>query len=184
MGSSSNVIDLQKHRAKRGLPKVKKQSNKSSEVVKGDALPIVNLTERRQEIIEEERRGVKRTLLQEFVGLHLIIPAKGLCKCTIYDISENGLAFDMGMESGQFRSGEMVALRVYMNHQTYFPFIVKITHIKDVEEEGIYRYGAAFQKDTINDVALFHFSKFIENVSAYLKTDHGDVLVSNLNDNR
>ncbi|MCC6138613.1 MAG: PilZ domain-containing protein [Bdellovibrionaceae bacterium] len=183
MSSSGKVIDLQKHRTKRGLGAVKKStvvSGKTEEIF----APIVNLTERRQEIIDEERRGVKRTLLQEFVGLHLIIPAKGLSKCTIYDISENGLAFDMGAESGQFRVGEMIALRVYMNHQTYFPFIVKISHIKFVEEEGIYRYGSGFQKDTINDVALFHFAKFIENVSAYLKTDNGDVLVSNLSDKR
>lgn len=182
MSSSGKVIDLQKHRTKRGL-----KSFTNSPAVDGpmEALgPIVNLTERRQEIIDEERRGVKRTLLQEFVGLHLIIPTKGLAKCTIYDISENGLAFDMTVDAGQFRVGEMVALRVYMNHQTYFPFVVKINHIQFVEEEGSYRYGSAFQKDTINDVALFHFAKFIENVSAYLKTDHGDVLVSNLSDRR
>ena len=183
MGSSGNVIDLQKHRTKRGLGAVKK-SKADVQDVNVDFAPIVNLTERRKEIIDEERRGVKRTLLQEFVGLHLIIPAKGLSKCSIYDISENGVAFDMGADAGQFRVGEMVALRVYLNHETYFPFVVKINHIKFVEEEGINRYGAAFEKDTINDVALFHFAKFIENVSAYLKTDHGDVMVSNLNDNR
>lgn len=183
MSSSGKVIDLQKHRSKRGIS-VGEQSTVVSKGHDDIFAPIVNLTERRQEIIEEERRGVKRTLLQEFVGLHLIIPAKGLSKCTIYDISENGLAFDMGAESGQFRVGELIALRVYMNHQTYFPFVVKINHIQAVEEEGIYRYGSSFQKDTINDVALFHFAKFIENVSAYLKTDHGDVLVSNLSDNR
>lgn len=180
MSSSGNVIDLQKHRTQRDSGKVKKSTNK---VKSQEALsPIVNLTELRQEIIEQERRGVKRTLLQEFVGLHLIIPTKGLSKCAIYDISENGLAFDMPTESGQFKKGEEVALRVYLNHQTYFPFVVRITHLQHVEEEGIYRYGSAFQKDTINDTALFHFAKFIENVSAYLRTDHGDVLVSNLND--
>ncbi|MCB9072069.1 MAG: PilZ domain-containing protein [Bdellovibrionaceae bacterium] len=183
MSSSGNVIDLQKHRTKRGQKKFIKSPVVQQGVV--DPLqPIVNLTERRQEMIEEERRGVKRTLLQEFVGLHLIIPSQGLARCSIYDISENGLAFDMYMDAGQFRVGEMVALRVYMNHQTYFPFVVKINHIQFVEEEGTYRYGSSFQKDTINDVALFHFAKFIEHVSAYLKTDHGDVLVSNLGDRK
>jgi hypothetical protein len=183
MSSSGKVIDLQKHRTKRGLVN-NKQSSSPVTGTMDTFSPIVNLTERRQEIIDEERRGVKRTLLQEFVGLHLIIPTKGLSRCSIYDISENGLAFDMGVESGQFRTGEMVALRVYLNHQTYFPFVVKINHVKFDEEEGIYRYGSSFQKDTINDIALFHFAKFIETVSAYLKTDHGDVLVSNLNDKR
>jgi len=173
MSSSGNVIDLQKHRAKK-KGKAKKASSKSNPA------PIVDITEMRQEMIENEKRGVKRTLLTEFIGVHLVVPTKGLSKCALYDISENGLAFDMPVEFGQFQSGEMVAMRIYLNHETYFPFVIKINHIRFIEEEGVNRFGGAFQKDTINEVALFHFSKFIENVSAYLKTDHGDVLVSNL----
>lgn len=176
MSSSGNVIDLQKHRAK-----------KTNTRGKGDATddhlaPIVNITEKRQEIIDEERRAVRRTLLTEFVGLHIIVPNKGLTKCVLRDISENGLAFEMPVELGQFRAGEMLAMRVYLNHVTYFPFVVKINHIRHIENEGVFRFGGAFQRDTINEIALFHFAKFIENVSAYLKTDHGDVMVSNLGD--
>lgn len=174
MSSSGNVIDLQKHRNKKSKsPKEKQKQNPAS---------ITDITEIRQEMIAEERRSVKRTLLTEFIGLHLIVPNRGLSKCSLYDISENGLAFEMPTEYGQFKVGEMVALRVYLNHQTYFPFIVKINNSRYLEEEGVYRFGGAFQKETINEIALFHFSKFIENVSAYLKTDHGDVLVSNLGD--
>jgi PilZ domain len=174
MSSSGNVIDLQKHRTKKTKSTKLRTGTMSSE--------IVDITEMRQEMIAEERRGVKRTLLTEFIGLHLIVPNRGLTKCTLYDISENGLAFEMPTELGQFKTGEMVALRVYLNHQTYFPFVVQINNVRFLDEEGAYRFGGAFQKDTINDIALFHFSKFIENVSAYLKTDHGDVLVSNLGD--
>ncbi len=175
MSSSSNVIDLQKHRAKG-----KKSGKKTAQ--RDDLAPIVDITEKRQEIIAEEKRGVKRTLLTEFIGVHLIVPNKGLTKCALYDISENGLAFEMPIGFGQFPVGEMVAMRVYLNHQTYFPFIIKINNVRQIDEEGIIRFGGAFQKDTINDKALFFFSKFIETVSAYLKTDNGDVLVSNLGD--
>ncbi|MBY0383776.1 PilZ domain-containing protein [bacterium] len=174
MSSSGNVIDLQKHR--------NKKEKKTKSKVPQDMASITDITEMRQEIIAEERRGVKRTLLTEFIGLHLIVPNRGLTKCVLYDISENGLAFEMPTEYGQFKVGEMVALRVYLNHQTYFPFVVKINNVRYIDEEGVYRFGGAFQKETINEIALFHFSKFIENVSAYLKTDHGDVLVSNLGD--
>jgi hypothetical protein len=175
MSSSDNVIDLQKHRAK------KTKSTKKG-VTNADLAPIVDITEKRQEMIAEEKRGVKRTLLTEFIGVHLVVPNKGLTKCALYDISENGCAFDMPPEYGVFPTGETVAMRVYLNHQTYFPFIVKISSVRPIEEEGIIRFGGAFLKDTINEQALFHFSKFIETVSAYLKTDHGDVLVSNLGD--
>lgn len=168
------MIDLQKHRNK------KTKTGKTKQMK--DLASITDITEMRQEIIAEERRGVKRTLLTEFIGLHLIVPNRGLTKCVLYDISENGLAFEMPAEYGQFKVGEMVALRVYLNHQTYFPFVVKINNVRYIDEEGVFRFGGAFQKETINEIALYHFSKFIENVSAYLKTDHGDVLVSNLGD--
>ena len=81
MSSSGNVIDLQKHRAKS-----KKSSKKG--IKNASLAPIVDITEKRQEMIEEEKRGVKRTLLTEFIGVHLVVPNKGLTKCALYDISE------------------------------------------------------------------------------------------------
>jgi len=176
MSSSGNIIDLQKHRAKG------QKAGKKKTVQSADLAPIVDITETRRATIAEEKRGVKRTLLTEFIGVHIVIPNKGLTKCALYDISENGCAFELPMGQGQFPVGEQLAMRVYLNHQTYFPFIIKINNVRQIDEEGVIRFGGAFQKDTINDIALFHFSKFIETVSAYLKTDHGDVMVSNLGD--
>lgn len=181
MSSSDNVIDLQKHRAKRQEDNIDERLDKlTASTPMGDKAPIVDISEMRQEMIEEEKRGVRRTILTEFIALHVVIPNKGLTKAMLYDISEDGLAFEMGTDDGQFQAGEMVAMRVYLNHKTYFPFVVQVNHIRYIDEEGVYRHGCAFQKDTINDIALFHFSKFIENISAFLKTDHGDVMVSNL----
>ena len=65
-------------------------------------------------------------------------------------------------------------------HQTYFAFTVKINHVHMISEEGIYRNGTEFVDDTVNKKALYHFVKFIENVSASLKSDNGDVMVSNI----
>ncbi|MBK7890387.1 MAG: hypothetical protein IPJ84_05900 [Bdellovibrionales bacterium] len=42
------------------------------------------------------------------------------------------------------------------------------------------RHGCTFQRETVNSEALSHFVKFIETVSASLRTDHGDVMVSNV----
>jgi hypothetical protein len=42
------------------------------------------------------------------------------------------------------------------------------------------RHGCGFVKDTVNEEALYHFVRFIETVSASLRTDAGDVMVSNL----
>lgn len=145
-----------------------------------DAAPVLDMTERRQEMLTHERRQVKRTILSEFVGAFVVVPERGLQKVAIYDISESGIAFDLDADAGKLEMGEEVAMRVYLNQHTYFPFIVKIANVRILQEEGITRHGGGFLKGTVNDEALFHFVKFIETISASLHTDHGDVMVSNL----
>ncbi len=142
--------------------------------------PILDMKERREEMIQQERRQVKRTILTEFLGAFMVVPQKGLQKITLYDVSENGLSFDTDEEVGHLDVGDQVAMRVYLNKYTYFPFVVTVSNMRLVEEEGVYRHGVSFVKGTINDVALHHFVKFIENVSASLRRDGGDILVSNL----
>jgi hypothetical protein len=141
---------------------------------------VVDMAKRREEILDSERRKVKRTILTEFIGSFIVVPQKGLHKVSIYDISDSGIAFDLPEEIGQLIKNEEVAMRVYMNKQTYFPFVVTVSNCRFIEEEGVYRHGASFLKGTINDVALHHFVKFIENISASLRQDNGDVMVSNL----
>lgn len=141
---------------------------------------VLDITEARQEILSRDRRDVKRTILTEFVGAFVVLPEKGLLKAALYDISENGMAFDLELTEGGFAAGDEVAMRVYLNHSTYFPFTIRVTNSRSIEDEGVIRHGANFVKGTMNDVALHHFVKFIENVSASLKTDSGDVLVSHI----
>lgn len=173
MSRTSNVIDI------RGRLKTRN----SSKAETGDTQPahkVVDMTERRQAILTSERREVKRTILSEFVGAFVLVPEKGLQKVAIYDISENGIAIDLEPQNGQFDKNEEVAMRVYLNQFTYFPFIVSVQNVRELKDEGVVRHGCHFVKDTVNAEALKHFVKFIETVSATLKTDHGDVLVSQL----
>jgi hypothetical protein len=141
---------------------------------------VFDMTDRRNEMLTQERRLVRRTILSEFIGAFVVVPTKGLQRVALHDISETGLAFDIVASVGAFNAGEEVAMRVYMNHQTYFPFIAQVHNVRLIEEEGVIRHGAGFVKGTINDVALHHFVGFIESVSASLETDHGDVMVSSL----
>lgn len=156
------------------------RSENSLEKVKGKAADVLDITEARQEMLIRDRRDVKRTILTEFVGAFLVLPEKGLMKVALYDISENGLAFDLDVLEGSFQGGDEIAMRVYLNHTTYFPFTICVTNGRLIEDEGVVRHGANFVKGTTNDVALHHFVKFIETVSASLKTDTGDILVSNI----
>lgn len=173
MKDNGNVIELRQGKRKKSLKQAAgKQSVKSASVT--------DITELRKEIINDERRRVKRTILTEFIGANVIVPGQGLVKVALYDISEGGLAFDLEEHMGQFKPGEKIAMRVYMNPSTYFPFIIEITHAVYIPEEQVSRMGARFVKDSINKVALYHFVKFIETVSANLRSDDGDVMVSNI----
>lgn len=156
-----------------------KTHKKAVKVTKTQA-PVSDITEARQEIIDSERRDVKRTILTEFIGAFAVLPEHGLLRVTVYDISDSGVSFDLETGKGMFPEGQEIAMRVYLNHKTYFPFIVKVNNSRFIPSEEVIRHGTSFLKGTINDVALHHFVKFIETVSASLKTDDGDIQVSNI----
>jgi hypothetical protein len=142
--------------------------------------PVLDITEARQEIINSERREVKRTILTEFIGAFAVLPEHGLLRVAVYDISDNGISFDLEMGKGKFSPDEEIAMRVYLNHKTYFSFVVVVNNSRLIPSEEVVRHGTSYVKGTVNDVALHHFVKFIETVSASLKTDDGDIQVSNI----
>ena len=175
----NNLIDFVERRKQQR----EKESNKPKKIadeIKADFEAPVDITEMRQDMINDERREVRRTILTGFIGAFVVVPNQGLLKVDIYDISEDGIAFDMDWEEGQFDVGEEVAMRVYMNQHTYFPFIITIKNTRLLASQEASRHGASFVKGTVNDEALYHFVKFIETVSASLERDSGDVMVSNL----
>ncbi len=141
---------------------------------------LFDMTESRQEMIQRERREVKRTLLSNFIGAFAVLPERGLLKVTFYDISDNGLAFDTDSQEGGFSQNDEIAMRVYINHKTYFPFNVRVLNSRKIEPEGVIRHGAHLVKDSANDVALHHFVKFVESVSTTLLEDDGDIVVSHI----
>jgi hypothetical protein len=168
-----DVIDFRaRSKGKAGQAAKNTQNNDAS---------VVDISEIRTEVLNQDRRQVKRTILTEFIAVHAVVPGMGLMKVSLFNINENGVAFDIDIQKGHFQVGEEIAMRVYLNHQTFFPFIAKIRHVTEVKDEEVHRHGCEYVKDTINDVALHHFVKFIENVSASLKHDKGDVIVSNIN---
>ena len=172
---SDNVIDFQKH-----LKKQRDAEAKKSKPAAKNKASVTDMTERRQEMIQDERRQVRRTILSGFIGACVVIPGQGLMRVEIYDISDSGISFDMSDTGGKFASGEQVAMRIYMNQTTYFPFVVTVQNVRGLSGEEANRHGAHFEKGTVNDQALNHFVKFIETVSASLQRDEGDVMVSNL----
>lgn len=143
-----------------------------------ESAPVIDMTERRQEIIMEERRKTRRIVLSSFIGAFCVVPRKGLVKITLYDISENGVSFDIDSGHGQFPLKEEVAVRVYLSQEIFFAINVKIQNVRSVDSEGVYRHGALFLKEAGSDLALHHFAKFLESVSPFLQVDQGDHVAS------
>ncbi len=137
---------------------------------------VVDYDEHKQKILFSERRQIKRTILTEFVSAMVVLPEKGLLKVAIYDISEEGISFDMELENGQFKSDEEVSMRVYLNQKTYFPITVQVKHITEELGEGVIRHGSVFMRGASTDAALQYFVRFIESVSSGLKKDEGDLM--------
>lgn len=171
----NNVIDFTKLRPFKAPGKKSKGEGSNQEKAS-----LLDMTERRQEIINQERREVRRTILTGFIGAFVVVPKRGLLKADVYDISSDGISFDLEGDAGYFKKNEEVAMRIYMNHNTYFSFVVQIQNMRAIIDEGANRHGAKFIKGSVNDEALSHFVKFIESVSLSLERDSGDVMVSNL----
>lgn len=163
-----NVIDLTGRLGKQPA-KAKAKGTPTTEA------PIIDMVEKRTEIIAQERRKVKRTILSDFIGAFALVPRKGLLKVNLFDISEGGMAFDVSESAGHFAVGEEVAMRVYLNQETYFSFVIKIQNIRGVNDEQSFRHGANFVKGSANEEALNAFVRFVESVSAVLQTDRGDL---------
>jgi hypothetical protein len=138
---------------------------------------VVDYDEQKQKILFHERRQIKRTILTEFVSAMVVIPEKGLLKVAIYDISEQGISFDMEYDQGSFKMDEEISMRVYLNQKTYFPITLQVKHLTDEKSESVIRHGAVFLKQAATDAALQYFVKFIESVSQGLKKDNGDLMV-------
>ena len=137
---------------------------------------VVSYDEQKQKILFHERRQIKRTILTEFVSAMVVLPEKGLLKVAIYDISEEGISFDIETENGKFKIDEEVSMRVYLNQKTYFPITIQIKHVTDEASEGVIRHGSVFMRGASTDAALQYFVRFIESVSVGLKKDEGDLM--------
>lgn len=171
MGNKDNVIDMMARRREQ-------LAAENKNFIKPSKHSVLDMTERRQEVIKEERRLVRRTILSEFIGAYAVLPEQGLAKVSIFDISDQGMAIDLDSAMGHFREGEEIAMRIYLSNDTFMPFIVRVYNFREVPEEGVVRHGVAFLKETMNNDALQYFVRFLESVSASLKTDSGDVVVT------
>ena len=145
-----------------------------------ESTEVLNYAEQKKRMLFHERRQVKRTILKEFVSAMVVLPEKGLMKVDLYDISEDGISFDVEATQGHFKIDEEISIRVYLNRKTYFPMALHVKHITDEPSEGVVRHGTVFMRgvsaDTSSDAALQYFIRFIETAGSQLRKDDGDFI--------
>ena len=169
----SNVIDITQLLKKNSG---RKHTEESPAPEVGKVPAIVDMVLRRKEQIQSERRDVRRTVLDHFIGAFVVLPQKGLQPATIFDISDAGMSFDFDLEIGRFKQGEVVNMRIYLSHELYFPFSVNITNIR-ATNDGAVRHGAIFEKGQPSAKVLENFVKFLEGVATISRRDEGDRLL-------
>ncbi len=92
-----------------------------------------------------ERRRFKRRPVLDSFSLFAVIPKKGGHRLTVYDLSDEGLLFDLDTEGEAasdypLQSGEELELHLYLNQSLYLPLKLKVVRIS--EENSIRRIGA------------------------------------------
>ena len=167
---ATKEVDTHKEDAKYG----KKSSDTPAKNLPAD---LIDMSEKRREIIKSERRNVTRTVLSQFIGVFVVLPKWGLQPVSVYDISESGVSFDMLNDMGSFEIGEAVTLRIYLSHDSYFTFSVDVANVRKSKGEGTTRHGSIFKKNDDSYKTLFFFAKFLENVGRVVRKDNGDKLL-------
>ena len=182
MSAKNNVVDFTARLKKKNNqgPKTSHEDAKKA-LAKGESskkkpskASVIDMSERRREEIDAERRLVTRTVLSHIVGVIAVIPNQGLQPVSLYDVSEGGLSFDMRMEAGSFSVGETVTMRMYLSHDTYFAFAVKIANIRSLEGEGVNRHGVVLDTTHAAYKTMSYFTRFLEQVSQVAKKDEGE----------
>lgn len=82
---------------------------------------------------QEERRKNKRTMVQDFFSVFIVIPNKhGMAKIYLRDLSKAGLCFRTEMEE-PFAAGQVLDLRFYTNPNMYIPLQCRVIRVQDGE---------------------------------------------------
>ncbi len=170
MGEKSNVIDMTARR--------RAQLSNTTVLSTGKEASVQDITQMRQDILTQERRRNRRTILTNFIGAFIVIPEVGLQPVTLYDVSTDGISFDTDLETGRFKATEEYAVRVYLSRDTYFPFVVTVKNVRELKTENVFRHGALFNRKGSHEEALKSFIKFVETISTVLRKDSGDHIIS------
>ncbi|MDR3606292.1 MAG: PilZ domain-containing protein [Oligoflexia bacterium] len=120
-----------------------------------------------------ERRRSKRLEILSTFSLFAVVPQKGPHRLGVYDLSQDGLGFDLdieeeaqaGLRSFEVKAGSPLEVHLYLNQSLYIPLFVTVRRIED-QPNGVRRVGAEFsERQSGGYRALLAFATMLDAVS-------------------
>ncbi len=125
---------------------------------------VINLTDIRQEKIDEKRREYERVVFRSSFGVYTVMEQLGLHAIEILDISASGLQFQVSEKSSlKLNMGDVIPVRFYFATDHFITVEVKVVRSFTAIENGsaVHRYGCLIDKEMASYGAIYHFVQFI-----------------------
>lgn len=111
--------------------------------------------------MKERRKSPRRPLMESF-GFFAIVPAKGMYRLPVHDLSETGISLDIDVDGeGQdfpVKEGEALVFHLYLNQSLYLSLKGKVAWIRTVD--GKRTAGAEFSDK--KEAGFKAVSKFVK----------------------
>jgi hypothetical protein len=135
--------------------------------------PVLSFVAAREEQIEQKRRTYERVLFRNVLGVYTVMEQKGLHAIELIDISEQGLSFQLPVDSDyKLDLGEVLNLRLYFASDSFLPVSVKVVRAMDtvIDRIATRQYGCEIDKSLKSYNAVYHLFQFIKSCA-----EHGHI---------
>jgi hypothetical protein len=142
---------------------------------------VINLSEVREQRLEEKRRKTERVFMNQFLGVYCMTGSNSMHQIEVVDVSEEGLGFQVpfNAEKPFPITDKNFPIRLYFNQDSFLQVHVTIHNSRPAVQNGTRytRYGCSVDQSTSTFAAYQAFVKFLQIYGAVSQKDNGDVNV-------
>lgn len=142
---------------------------------------VLDFVEKRNQNIEDKRRGFERILFRNTLGTYTVLDNQGtIYPIKLIDISREGCLFEMPWnpkKDKKYAQDTEIDLRMYFSEKSYIPVLVKIKYsMEKIEGSGntFIQYGCEFDKSLTSFAALESFIDFLYKFAEYSTIDQNE----------
>ena len=142
---------------------------------------VVNLNERRNEMVEKRRREFERIVFDNFLGVYTLLDeTHQLIPIKMVNISESGCMFQIPTDSkflAKFKRDHQLDIRFYFTKEFYLLVNVRIKYSKefsDMDQVNYRRFGCEFDKKSKSFDAFALFINFMQKFAEQAISDKNE----------